>query len=69
MRQALARQRIRRDRLLHGSAIRFGGLHGFPRLGFDPHRGGRCLPVAMCARLASDTPVASPTMPMTLARA
>jgi len=38
-------------------------------MGLDLHRGGRCLPVAMCARLASDTPVASPTMPVTLARA
>jgi len=32
------------------------------------HRGGRCLPVAMCAGLASDTPVASLTRPVTLAR-
>jgi len=33
------------------------------------HRGGRYLPVAMRACLASDTPVASPTRLVTLARA
>jgi len=32
-------------------------------------RGGRFLPVTLCARLASDTPVASPTVHVTLARA
>jgi hypothetical protein len=66
VRHALARLRDRRDRLPHVSAIRFGGPHVFPcRV---VHRGGRCLPAAMRDGRASDTPVASPTVVMTLAR-
>jgi hypothetical protein len=47
-----------RSRLFHDSAIRFGGLH-VPVVRVD-RRDGRCLPVVMRARLASDTPVAYP---------
>jgi len=64
MRQPLSRLRSRRDRLFHGSAIRFGGQHVLP----GGHRGGLVVPVAMRACRTSDIPVASPSCVIPLAR-
>jgi len=60
--------RAAREDLACFTAVRLAsaGPHDLPA--GEPHRGGRCLPVAMPADRASDTPVASPRMPFALAR-
>jgi hypothetical protein len=57
LRQPLSRLRNRRDRLFHGSAIRFGGPHVLP----GDHRAGLVVPAAMRAFRTSGIPVASPS--------